>query len=102
VRLAISCRRPSRRSKTSTGEFSRLSPSSWHTCNTTHCRAGWVVHLAGEAGYALERLHNTALAAQLIYEAIGYKISPVRFYDGNEDALADMAKLAGAETEAAE
>jgi hypothetical protein len=79
-----------------------LDMDSWHTCNTTHCRAGWVVHLAGEAGYALERLHNTALAAQLIYEASGYKISPVRFYDGNEDALADMAKLAGAETEAAE
>lgn len=28
--------------------------STWHTCETTHCRAGWVVHLAGEAGKALE------------------------------------------------
>jgi hypothetical protein len=73
---------------------------SWHTCNTTHCRAGWVVHLAGEAGYALERFHDTALAAQLIYRESGYEISPVQFYLTNSEALADMAKLAGVEVEA--
>jgi hypothetical protein len=68
----------------------------WHTCNTTHCRAGWVVHLAGEAGYALERFHNTALAAQLIYRESGSPISPVRFYDTDEEAMADMRKRANA------
>jgi len=31
-----------------------LDMGSVHQCQTTHCRAGWVVHLAGEAGYALE------------------------------------------------
>jgi len=68
----------------------------WHTCNTTHCRAGWVVHLAGEAGYALERYHNTALAAQLIYRESGSPINPGRFYyDDNEDAMADMQRMAG-------
>jgi hypothetical protein len=66
----------------------------WHVCNTTHCRAGWVVHLAGEAGYALERFHNTALAAQLIYRESGYPINPARFYESNEVAMADMSKLA--------
>ena len=66
----------------------------WHTCGTTHCRAGWAVHLAGEAGYALERFHNTALAAQLIYRASGSPISPVRFFNSNEAALADMRKRA--------
>ena len=70
----------------------------WHTCNTTHCRGGWVVHLAGEAGYALERYHNTLLAAQLIYRESGYLINPCRFFDVNAAALADMKKLA--ETEA--
>ena len=70
----------------------------WHTCNTTHCRGGWVVHLAGEAGYALERYHNTLLAAQLIYRESGYLINPCRFFGGNAAALADMKKLA--ETEA--
>jgi hypothetical protein len=69
----------------------------WHTCGTTHCRAGWVVHLAGDAGYALERFHNTALAAQIIYRESGYKINPCRFYDNNEDALADMKRLAEGE-----
>jgi hypothetical protein len=70
----------------------------WHTCNTTHCRAGWVVHLAGEAGYALERFHNTALAAQLIYRASGYDINPGRFFDNNANALEDMRKLAESAT----
>ena len=70
--------------------------SEWHTCNTTHCRAGWVVHLAGEAGYALERFHNTALAAQLIYKvsAPSLAVSPPRFYETNEVALADMQRMA--------
>ena len=71
-----------------------LEMDDWHTCDTTHCRAGWVVHLAGEAGYELERFHNTPLAAQLIYEASGYRIDPGRFYDSNEAALADMKRLA--------
>lgn len=66
----------------------------WHTCNTTHCRAGWVVHLAGEAGYALERFHNTLLAAQLIYRESGYIINPGKFYGSNADALEDMRRLA--------
>ncbi|MCX5495409.1 hypothetical protein OSH11_11885 [Kaistia dalseonensis] len=72
---------------------------SWHTCNTTHCRAGWVVHLAGEAGYALERFHGTALAAQLIYRASNpdLPVSPTRFYETNDEALADMRRMAEAE-----
>jgi hypothetical protein len=72
-----------------------LNMSTWHSCSTTHCRAGWVVHLAGKAGYDLERFHNTPLAAQLIYAASGYDINPCRFYDDNKTALADMKKLAG-------
>ena len=74
-----------------------LDMSTWHTCGTMHCRAGWAVHLAGEAGYALERFHNAALAAQLIYRESGYAINPGRFYDDNSDALADMKRLADEE-----
>lgn len=73
-----------------------LDMGKWHSCGTTHCRGGWVVHLAGEAGYALEKFHNTALAAQLIYLQSGYDINPCRFYDSNADALADMKRLAEA------
>lgn len=74
-----------------------LEMSSWHSCETTHCRAGWVVHLAGETGYALERFHNTTLAAQLIYRESGYQINPSKFYDSNEEALEDMRLLAEGE-----
>ena len=69
----------------------------WHNqtpCGTTHCRAGLIVHLAGEPGYALERFHNTALAAQLIYRESGYPINPGKFYERTAEALADMKKLA--------
>ncbi len=68
--------------------------SNWHQCGTTHCRGGWVVTLAGEAGKALEDFHNPELAAMLIYYESGYHINPARFYDSNEVALADMKRLA--------
>jgi hypothetical protein len=69
-----------------------------HSCGTTHCRAGWVVHLAGEAGYALEERTSSEFAAMQIYKASGYPISPCRFYESNEVALADMRRLAEEET----
>jgi hypothetical protein len=71
-----------------------LNMGNWHSCETTHCRAGWVVHLAGKAGYALEKFHNTELAAMLIYRESGHYINPARFYDSNVSALADMKRLA--------
>ena len=71
-----------------------LDMGTWHTCETTHCRAGWVVTLAGEGGKKLEAFHNTELAAILIYRESGYPINPARLYDGNEAALADLKKLA--------
>ncbi|CCJ51954.1 pentapeptide repeat-containing protein [Bordetella bronchiseptica] len=46
-----------------------LEMGAWHTCETTHCRAGWAVHLAGEAGYALEREHGPQYAGRMIYMA---------------------------------
>jgi len=70
-----------------------LEMDAWH-CGTTHCRAGWVVAIAGESGKKLEAFHNTELAAMLIYRESGYQINPARFFDANEDALADMKRLA--------
>ena len=71
-----------------------LDMGTWHTCQTTHCRAGWTVHLAGDAGYELERQTTPLFAAMQIYKASGYQISPCRFFDSNEKALEDMKKLA--------
>jgi hypothetical protein len=68
----------------------------WHTCDTTHCRAGWVVHLAGEAGYKLERQTSTAFAAMQIYHASSPNIpvSPTRFYESNEVAMTNIKECA--------
>lgn len=70
----------------------------WHTCETTHCRAGWVVTLAGDAGRALEWAMGTPAAATMIYIASDPKLERVpNFYVNNTDALADMKRLAEAE-----
>ena len=69
----------------------------WHTCEKTHCRAGWIVTLAGAEGKMLEQFYNTELAAMLIYrESTGWRINPARFYDDNNVALEDMRKCAEA------
>jgi hypothetical protein len=78
-----------------TAEGCRLKMDDVHTCQTTHCRAGWVVHLAGEAGYALEKFHNWELAAHLIYkESSPHKVLCARFYDSNDVAMEDIKKMA--------
>jgi hypothetical protein len=70
----------------------------WHTCDTTHCRAGWVVFLAGQKGKALEAASSALFAAQQIYKASSpINVSPVRFYEKNEVALADMKRCASEE-----
>ncbi len=69
-----------------------------HSCGTSQCRAGWVVTLAGDAGAALESKIGTPAAAAFIYLAS----DPVRFqterlpdfYCGNDQALADMKRMA--------
>jgi len=41
-----------------------LDMDDWHSsCGTTHCRAGWVVVLAGEEGLMLEKKTSTEFAA---------------------------------------
>jgi len=71
-----------------------LEMGAFHTCEKTHCRAGWAITLAGQAGRELEAYFNSELAAMLIYRESGYPINPARFYDDNDTALADMKRLA--------
>ena len=62
--------------------------SAWHTCQTTHCRAGWAIHLAGETGATLEKQVGSCAAGALIYQAsAGYVPN---FYATDATALADM------------
>ena len=72
----------------------KLNMSTWHTCGTTHCRAGWAVHLAGEEGYKLENLAGTCFAAMMIfkYSSPDIRVSPVRFFEANEIAYIEILK----------
>jgi hypothetical protein len=75
-----------------------LNMKTWHSCETTHCRAGWVVHLAGEKGRALEQASSTQFAAMQIYHASSkINVSPVRFFETNEVAMADIVRCAAEE-----
>ncbi len=66
-----------------------------HVCETTHCRAGWAVALAGEAGYALEQQTDWGFAAMQIYKASSpIRVSPNRFYESNEAAMKDIIRCA--------
>jgi hypothetical protein len=72
--------------------------SDWHTCETTHCRAGWVVTLAGEQGKQLEKETSTCFAAMQIYkESSPIKVSPVRFFDSNKQGMEDIIRCAAEE-----
>ncbi len=74
----------------------------YNTCGTAHCRAGWVIALAGEAGAAMEYCLGTPAAAALIYMKSDPTLKKVpNFYTGNEAALEDMKQLAELEAKAA-
>ena len=77
-----------------------LRMSKWHTCETTHCRAGWVVHLAGAAGKELESKTSTLFAAMQIYHlsSPGISVSPCRFFETNEKAMQDIKRCAELES----
>ena len=69
--------------------------STWHTCDTTHCRGGWVTHLAGKEGAELEFRFGMPLAAHIIYK--NSSTIPVRwnqYYLNNDDAMKDIVRCA--------
>jgi len=70
-----------------------LDMEEWHTCETTHSRAGWAVVLAGEEGRELEEQLGTNAAAALIYARSGSHPVP-SWYDDNRTALEDIKSRA--------
>ena len=81
------------------GEF--LNMDDWHTgmiiddggahCGTTHCRAGWVVALAGKKGRELEVSTSTEFAANVIYsKSSDIHVGPYHFFLSNEKSMADI------------
>jgi len=77
-----------------------LDMSDWHICETTHCRAGWVVAISGEAGKDLEEKTSTEFAAMMIYKnSSKIKVSPAMFYTSKEASISDMQRCAKLEAE---
>jgi hypothetical protein len=78
-----------------------LDMSDWHTCETTHCRAGWVEILAGEAGRELAKKTSTLFASMQIYHKSSpdIKVPPTRFFESNEKAMEDMKRCAELEAQ---
>jgi uncharacterized protein YjbI with pentapeptide repeats len=66
----------------------------WHTCATTHCRAGWAIALAGDAGRDLESQFGPGTAGALIYAASRPGIPVPNFFANNDGALTDMRTFA--------
>ncbi len=76
-----------------------LDMTSWHGagdhwCGTTHCRAGWAIHLAGKKGKALQDKVGPRMAGALIYRASRSGIPTPWFFDTDEATLADIRKCA--------
>lgn len=60
-----------------------LDMGQWHTCETTHCLAGWAIHQAGELGRLLEASVGGHMAG---LQLLGPEAA-MHFYDTNEDAI---------------
>ena len=72
-----------------------LDMGDWHTCKTTHCRAGWAITLAGKRGLELEKQCGSSLAGALITIASSPKLDSVpNFYDTNDGALESIRAAA--------
>ena len=73
----------------------KLDMNHWHTCKTTHCRAGWAITLAGEDGIALEKKFGSAAAGALIYAKSTPDAKIPNFYASTKEAMEDLLKRAG-------
>jgi len=74
-----------------------LDMSDWHRCETTHCRGGWAIKLAGERGEKLEREVGSLMAAAMIYQASRPDQGFPDFFAGRLDALSDIQRGAEAQ-----
>jgi hypothetical protein len=72
--------------------YGKLDMSTWHKCQTTHCRAGSAITLAGEAGKELEDLHGPQRAGAMIYRASTGRVP--HFFATDSSALEDIREQA--------
>jgi uncharacterized protein YjbI with pentapeptide repeats len=74
-------------------EGNTLDMSDWHSCETTHCRAGWAILLHPQ-GKELEKSLGTNAAAALIYNACSVLARVPSWYLSDEKALVDIKRCA--------
>src|SRR5439155_20297718 len=70
----------------------QLNMSTWHSCETTHCRAGWAITLAGEPGKQFEKEYGPYRAGRMIYLASTGRVP--HFFATNGRALEDIRSCA--------
>ena len=63
-------------------EKGALEMETWHTCETTHCLGGWLIHQAGELGRLLEAATGPSMAGLML----GGIEAHSHFHDSNEAA----------------
>ncbi len=71
-----------------------LDMGTWHSCDTTHCRGGWAIFLAGKKGKELESKIGSCAAAALIYAVSVPDRKVPNFFASNSNAMADIEKCA--------
>ena len=60
-------------------------------CETTHCRAGYAICLAGKAGFELEKKFGSEIAGKMIYAVSRPDDRPLPdFHASDEAAMADI------------
>ena len=71
-------------------EEDSLEMDTWHTCDTTHCIAGWATHLHPE-GKELEDKYGAQIAGLLLLGTEAHS----HFFDSNEDAREYLKSVLG-------
>ena len=59
-------------------------------CNTTHCRAGYAICLAGQPGFDLQKKYGFELAGKMIYAVSRQDMPLPDFFATKDDALDDI------------
>jgi hypothetical protein len=69
----------------------KLKMDAWHTCESTHCYAGWYQHLGGKRVKAAVEKYGIEVFAELVFP------DPIRqnIYSGSDNMIEAMKKVAG-------
>jgi hypothetical protein len=61
----------------------------WHTCDTTHCIAGWAIAQAGEPGRLMEAVMGPEIAGLMLLGTEAH----AHFFDADDTARAWLQEV---------